>query len=165
VQVDLYERIWMWMAAVVIALFLGAIVFAAGSAAIQPPSHMETIDPTTVLDDPEFGNPGVEIRDDGRVVVSMVAEQFFFSPDPVEVPAGRPVTFRITSADVIHGFEVVGTNANVMVIPGYVSQLTVTFDEPGEHLILCHEYCGLLHHEMVGRLIVQEDDASPEASS
>jgi len=165
VQVDLYERIWMWMAAVVIALFLGAIVFAAGSAAIQPPSHLETVDPTTLLDHPEFGDPGVEIRDDGRVVVSMVAETFFFSPDPVEIPAGRPVTFRITSPDVIHGLEVVGTNANAMVIPGYVSQFTLTFDEPGEYLILCHEYCGLLHHEMVGRLIVQAEDETGEVSS
>lgn len=164
-QVDLYERIWMWMAAVVIALFLGAILITVGSAAIQPPSHMETVDPTTLLDHPEFGDPGVEIRDDGRVVVTMVAEMFFFSPDPVEIPAGRPVTFRITSADVIHGLEVVGTNANAMVIPGYVSQFTLTFDEPGEYLILCHEYCGLLHHEMVGRLIVQQEDGTGEVSS
>lgn len=164
-QVDLYERIWMWMATVVIALFLGAILITVGSAATQPPSHMETVDPTTLLDHPEFGSPGVEILDDGRVVVSMVAEMFFFSPDPVEIPAGRPVTFRITSPDVIHGLEVVGTNANAMVIPGYVSQFTITFDEPGEYLILCHEYCGLLHHEMVGRLIVQEEDGTEEVSS
>lgn len=164
-RVDLYERIWMWMAAVVIALFLGAIAFAVGTQAIQPPSHLETVDPTTLLDHPEFGNPGVEIHDDGRVVVSMVAEMFFFSPDPVEVPAGRPVTFRITSPDVIHGLEVVGTNANAMVIPGYVSQFTLTFDEPGEYLILCHEYCGLLHHEMVGRLIVHEEETTAEVSS
>jgi cytochrome c oxidase subunit 2 len=79
---------------------------------------------------------------------------FAFSPDPITVPAGRPVTFRLTSGDVLHGFEVVGTNANAMAIPGYVSQFTVTFREPGEYLVACNEYCGLLHHGMTGRLVV-----------
>jgi cytochrome c oxidase subunit 2 len=64
------------------------------------------------------------------------------------------VTFRLTSADVIHGFQIVGTNANAMAIPGYVSQFTVTFDEPGEYLVVCNEYCGLLHHNMTGKVIV-----------
>jgi cytochrome c oxidase subunit 2 len=65
------------------------------------------------------------------------------------------VTFRVTSADVMHGFQVVGTNANVMAVPGYVTRFTVTFPRPGEYLIACHEYCGVLHHNMVGKLIVK----------
>jgi cytochrome c oxidase subunit 2 len=80
---------------------------------------------------------------------------FWFTPDPIEVPAQVPVTFRLTSADVIHGFGVVGTNANAMAIPGYVSQFTVTFSSPGKYTIACNEYCGLLHHNMVGTLIVK----------
>jgi cytochrome c oxidase subunit II len=156
VKVDIYERLWMGLAAVLIALFLAAIVAAAGAYAIQPQSHIETIDPTTVYDDPEFGSPGVKVEPDGRIVVTVVAEMFDFDPDPIEVPAGKPITFRLTSPDVIHGFEIVGTNANSMVIPGYVSQFTMTFDEPGEHLVACNEYCGLLHHNMVGTLIVTE---------
>jgi len=155
-QVDLYERIWMWAAAAMIAAFLGAIAFAAGTHAIRPPSHVETIDPEAVYDSGEFGSPGVSTRPDGSVVVSMVAEMFIFDPDEIRVPAGKPVTFRITSPDVIHGFEVVGTNANAMVIPGYVTQFTITFPEPGERLVVCHEYCGLLHHEMQATLIVEE---------
>lgn len=155
--VDLYERIWMWASLALIGLFLGAIVFGASSQAIHPPSHIETVDPTRLAEHPEFGNPGVTTRPDGSVVVTVVAEMFAFSPDPITVPAGRPVTFRLTSGDVIHGLEVVGTNANVMAIPGYVSQFTVTFTKPGEYLVLCHEYCGLLHHAMVGKLIAEGD--------
>jgi cytochrome c oxidase subunit 2 len=157
VKIDLYEKIWMGAAAVLIVVFLTAIVVVAAAHAVRPPSHIETIDPTTIADDPEFGDPGVEIRADGSVVVSVLAEMFIFTPDPIEIPAGRPVTFRLTSADVIHGFEVVGTNANSMVVPGYVSEFTMTFDRPGEYLVLCHEYCGELHHEMVGKLIVEEE--------
>jgi len=156
-HVELYERIWMWAAGGLLLLFLGAILLTAGLHAIQPPSHVETVDPTTLATHPEFGKPGATTRADGSVVVTVVAQTFSFSPDPIEVPANRPVTFRLTSADVIHGFEVVGTNANAMAIPGYVSQFTVTFKEPGEYLIGCHEYCGTLHHNMVGKLIVKKE--------
>ena len=55
-NVDLYERIWMWIAGALILVFLGVIVSTAAMGAIQPPSHVETIDPTTVASHPEFGN-------------------------------------------------------------------------------------------------------------
>jgi len=52
----------------------------------------------------------------------------------------RPLGTRIdcASVDVIHGFQIVGTNANTMVVPGYVSQFTTVFDEPGDYLIVCN---------------------------
>jgi cytochrome c oxidase subunit II len=154
-NVELYERIWMWCAGVIIVIFLGTIFVMAGAQAVHPASHLETVDPTALAEHPEFANPAVTSRPDGTVVVSVVATMFSFSPDPIEVPANRPVVFRLTSDDVVHGFQVVGTNANAMAIPGYVSQFTVTFAKPGEYLITCHEYCGLVHHSMVGRLIVK----------
>jgi cytochrome c oxidase subunit II len=154
-HVDLYERIWMWTSAALLLLFLGAIFVTAGAQAIQPPSHVETIDPTTIATHPEFGNPTITTRADGSVVVPVVAQMFGFAPDPIEVPAHVPVTFRLTSADVLHGFGIAGTNANSMAIPGYVAQFTVTFAKPGEYTIACNEYCGLMHHAMVGKLIVK----------
>lgn len=156
-NVELYERIWMWAAGGLLVLFLGAIFLMAGLQAVQPPSHVETVDPATLSSHREFGNPAVASQADGSIIVSVVAQMFSFNPDPIEVPANRPVTFRITSADVLHGFEVVGTNANAMAVPGYVSQFTVTFREPGEYVITCNEYCGLLHHNMVGKLIVKKE--------
>ena len=153
-HIDLYERFWMWSAAMICAALFGAIVYGLVGEHTRPPSHIETVDPTRLSEHPEFGRPGVETRPDGSAVVTVVAEMFAFSPDPIAVPAGRPVTFRLTSGDVLHGFEVVGTNANAMAIPGYVSQFTVTFAEPGEYLVLCNEYCGLLHHGMTGKLVV-----------
>lgn len=155
-KIHLYERIWMWGATVLVGIFLATILLMAGLQAVQPPSHLETLDPTTLADNPEFGNPTITVQPDGGIVVPVVAAMFAFSPDPIEVPAHQRITFRVTSADVIHGFEVVGTNANAMAIPGYVSQFTVTFPKAGEYLIACHEYCGLLHHAMVGKLIVTE---------
>jgi cytochrome c oxidase subunit II len=154
-HVDLYEKIWMWVAAALIVLYVGAIVLTAGTEAVNPPSHLETIDPTTLASNAEFTTGRAVARPDGTVVVSVVTTMFAFGPDPIEVPANTPVTFRITSGDVVHGFQVVGTNANAMALPGYVSQFTTSFARRGEYIVACHEYCGLMHHAMVGKLIVK----------
>ncbi len=70
------------------------------------------------------------------------------------MPAGSTVTFHVTSADVIHGFEVAGTNVNAMVIPGQMTRMTVEFEEPATYGLVCNEYCGAAHHAMEGRLVV-----------
>jgi cytochrome c oxidase subunit 2 len=36
-----------------------------------------------------------------------------------------------------------------------VSRNSYRFRKPGEHLLICHEYCGLAHHTMYGRIIVE----------
>lgn len=156
-KVDLYEKIWIVLSIVMIVSFLGAVIFGAGQHAAHPPSHMETLDPTQVYTEGEFANrEGVEIADDGSVTVRIVSEMYVFRPGLIRVPADTPITFRLTSADVVHGFQVVRTNINATVVPGYVSQLTTTFTEPGEYLVVCNEYCGLSHHLMQGRLIVED---------
>ena len=155
IHVEAYERGWMWAAGALIVLFLAVIIVPAAFEAVHPPSHVETVDPTALGTHPEFANPTVTTTADGRIVAPVVTSMFAFAPDPIVVPVNRPVTFRVTSSDVVHGFQVVGTNANAMAIPGYVSQFTVTFPKPGEYAIACNEYCGLLHHNMVGKLVVK----------
>ena len=154
-HVNPYERFWMWAAAAIIVLFLGTIGVGLLGQGIRPPSHVETIDPQAVWSDARFAERGVAMNSDGSVTVTGITLMFAFQPAEIRVPAGRRVTFRLTSADVTHGFQIVGTNANVMVVPGYVSQFTIVFAEPGEYLIVCNEYCGLGHHAMMGKLIVE----------
>jgi len=154
-HVNRYERYWMWASSGMLVLFLGAIVLTAVTGSAHPPSHVETIDPDTLRVAGEFATPGVSTRADGGVTVSMRAEFYVFRPEVIRVPAGRPVTFRITSPDVLHGFQIVGTNVNLTVAPGYVSEVTTTFKTPGEYLVVCNEYCGLAHHLMQGKVIVE----------
>ena len=154
-HVDLYEKLWMWAAVLIVLLFGSAILYGAVAATQHPASHVETIDPQTARSDPRFARPGVTLRADGSAQVVVLAQMFSYAPYEMRVRAGKPVTFRMTSPDVIHGFQIVGTNGNTMVIPGYVSQFTTMFKEPGNYLIVCNEYCGLGHHMMQGRLIVE----------
>ena len=154
-HVERYERYWMWAATGMLVLFTSAIVATAIIGSAHPPSHTETVNPETLSIEGEFAAPGVFADPNGAVTVVMRAEFYVFKPSQVRVPAGVPVTFRITSPDVLHGFQVVGTNVNLTVAPGYVSQATMTFETPGEYLVVCNEYCGLGHHLMQGSVVVE----------
>ena len=105
-----------------------------------------------------FFVPYGESADDGGRVVRVEASQFTWRVDPARVPAGVPVEFRLTSADVNHGFGVYDPDdrliTQVQVMPGRTQRLVHTFDEPGTYRILCLEYCGLAHHGMVGQFEV-----------
>jgi cytochrome c oxidase subunit 2 len=133
-----------------VAIIVAVICVSSFVMALHPPSHVETIDPATLSESKEFAenNLGARVNPDGSVTVRIIAAQFAFVPRCIPVPQGRPVTIRITSPDVIHGFLIAGTNANTMVVPGYVSELHTVFNEAGDHLMPCHEYCGLGHSEM-----------------
>jgi len=146
----------MWAATAMLALFLTAIVLTAAIGGGHPASHIETIDPDTLGIQGEFASPGVAAGADGSTTVSIRAEFFVFRPSVIRVPVGRPVRFRVTSPDVLHGFQIVGTNVNVTVAPGYVSEVSATFSRPGTYLIVCNEYCGLGHHLMQGTVIAEQ---------
>ena len=86
----------------------------------------------------------------------VLAFAFGYQPNPIEVPQGAEIVFKITSPDVIHGFHVEGTNINVEVLPGEVSTVRYTFKRPGEYRIICNQYCGLGHQNMFGTIVVKE---------
>ena len=58
-NVPLYEKIWMWASGVLIVAFVTTIAVGVAGSALQPPSHVETIDPTKVWNDPRFAKRGV----------------------------------------------------------------------------------------------------------
>ena len=54
----------------------------------------------------------------------------------------------MTSPDVVHGFLIMDTNVNSMVVPGFVAEIRTRFDKAAEHLMPCHEYCSVGHEGM-----------------
>ena len=153
-KVDLYEKVWMIGVTAMLTMFFSVIAYESVAMSRMPPSHVETIDPRTVMNDPRFSPQGLRVDSAGGIHAHIVGLTFAWLPGELTLPAGRPVTFHITAIDVTHGYEIVRTNAQSMVIPGYVSQFTTQFDEPGEYLIVCNEYCGVGHHTMAGKLRV-----------
>ncbi|WP_019155955.1 cytochrome c oxidase subunit II [Robertmurraya massiliosenegalensis] len=153
-----FEKIWLIFGVTALLVFLSVLGVSAFYLGNQPPSCLAVIDPTKVDEHDTFKEPGlkkVEGKDWDYELV-YVAQAFAYTPGTVEVPLGAKVKVIVTSKDVIHGFGVAGTNINMMVEPGYISEIVTTFDKAGEYLVLCNEYCGSGHHMMTSMIKVVE---------
>ncbi|HMQ25767.1 MAG TPA: cytochrome c oxidase subunit II [Acidimicrobiales bacterium] len=147
-HVEKYERWFMYATAVVIlGSVIGLIVSVAGHhAALPEPSGR--VQPADIDTTAPFDQPGYRDTGEGTGELVLIGQAWQWTPQEVTVPAGTEVTIKAVSRDVIHGIRIPDTNANVMVIPGQVSEIDVNFDEPGQYSVLCHEYCGIGHHTM-----------------
>ncbi|MDB5744702.1 MAG: coxB [Polaromonas sp.] len=153
------ERRWAIIVGIIIAMLVGMMIVTGLHWAAMPPSRVETVDVKTLHLNGEFieSNLGTTMVD-GKVTVRLIAQQYSFIPQCIVVPAEIPVTFRGTATDAIHGFVVGRTNANTMLVPGFVATFTTTFSKTGEQLMPCHEYCGTGHEAMWGRVQVLPPD-------
>lgn len=150
------ERRWAVICVAIVILLLGMAAFAGIHQASMPQARVETADPSTLHISGEFieSNLGSAVEPDGSVTVRAIGQQYSFTPQCILVPADTPVTIRATSADVVHGLLIEGTNVNTMLVPGYVSVLRTQFATVGEHAMPCQEYCSVGHQGMWGRVKV-----------
>jgi cytochrome c oxidase subunit 2 len=63
-----------------------------------------------------------------------------------------------------HGFSLYPINVNFQIVPGYDYALRVTPNTAGDFRIICNEFCGIGHHNMVGKVVVLEDSATTTAA-
>lgn len=164
-KVDLYEKLWMYGVGLMLTGFFAATAWSAVAKGIHPPSHIETIDPATALSDARFSRQGPWVDREGRLHVTVLGLMYAWLPASMTLPAGVPITFHVTSRDVVHGFQIIRTDGQSMAVPGYVSRFTTTIPEPGDYLVACNEYCGIGHHMMSAKLVVVPAEAftMPEA--
>jgi cytochrome c oxidase subunit II len=155
------EHGWAAIAVAILVLLVVVATFAALYHGATPQSRVETADPPTLHLHGEFidSNLGSVLEPDGSVTVRAIGQQYSFTPSCILVPTATPVTFRATSADVVHGFLIDGTNINLMLVPGYISSLGARFDTPGERLMPCHEFCSVGHEGMWGRIKIIDNAA------
>jgi mono/diheme cytochrome c family protein/plastocyanin len=86
--------------------------------------------------------------------VSM-AEKGGWNPDTLKAEVGKPLHLRLTSDDVVHGFAVGQMEMqSVDVMPGKVTDVTLTFDQPGTYTFYCTRWCGINHWRMRGTIEV-----------
>jgi len=149
------EEIWLIIGVAILVISMAITGYQAFALDMGTPSGLETIDPQKVDETAPFDKPGVYKTGDNKYEVVMTLQIFSFTPMDIEVPAGAEVTFILTSKDVVHGFQVAGTNLNAMVTPGHIQKATQVFDEPGEYLVLCNEYCGSGHQMMSTTITVK----------
>jgi cytochrome c oxidase subunit II len=158
------ERRWAYLAFGIVGLLTLMAAVGGIHQALMPQAQLETVDPRTLHIRGEFveANLGSAIEADGSVTVRLIGQQYSFTPQCILVPARTKLTFRATSADVVHGFLIAQTNLNQMVVPGYVSDFQAKFDQPGEHAMPCHEFCGVGHEGMWAKVKVIEPEVFRE---
>jgi cytochrome c oxidase subunit 2 len=95
---------------------------------------------------------------DLRVSARQWAWQFIYPNGHVDenlhVPAGEPVRLTMTSEDVIHGLWIPALRVKQDVVPGRYSSIWFQADKPGTYDILCTQYCGDDHSNMLSTLEV-----------
>ncbi len=154
-EIDPYEKRWMQLTIVLLIVFALAVGISGFVYGFQVPAPELRVDPNTVAKEGPFAKPGLRELAPGKYEAYILAQTWAFVPNRIRVPVGSTVTFYLTSKDVQHGFLLQHTNLNVMVLPGQVSKLTAHFDQPGEYPFICHEYCGIGHQAMFGKVIVE----------
>lgn len=73
----------------------------------------------------------------------------------LKLKKGQTYRLHISSPDLQHGFSLQPMNMNFQVLPGYDHVLTITPTSVGSFEIICNEFCGIGHHLMTGRIIVE----------
>ncbi len=155
-HINKYERYFMIVSfAMLIVAGLALIISVVGHHASLP-EPAGRVDPEEVRTTAPFDDPGLHMTGADTADLVLIGQAWQWTPEEVTVPAGTEVTIIATSIDVVHGIRIPDTNANVMVIPGQISEIDVTFDEPGMYSLLCHEYCGIGHHNMYMNIRVEE---------
>ena len=171
-HIDKFEGMWIRISVAVVIVFIIAITVSSFAIGVQLPGQYARVQPQELADPANrFNNPGLRELAPGKYEAYIIAQTWSFNPAELRVPIGSEVTFYVTSRDVQHGFKLLGTNVNMMVLPGQVSSLKAVFDEAGTFNFICHEYCGYVqgspigHQTMYGQLIVEgPEDAETIAS-
>lgn len=103
-------------------------------------------------------SPGKDQATPPQHVISATGHMWYWQLDNNEVKQGEAVEIRVTSADVNHGFGIYDPSlrlvAQTQAMPGYINTIRHTFEQPGVYRILCLEYCGLIHHNMMAEIRV-----------
>lgn len=74
----------------------------------------------------------------------------------LKLKKGQTYRVHLGSLDLNHGWSLQPTNMNFQVLPGYDHVLTITPTQAGTFPVVCNEFCGIGHHLMTGRIIVEE---------
>ncbi len=162
-KIHTYERAFLAAGAIVVTACGAALLYVTLGMGIHLPGAAGRVEPLQVLRTPPFNRPGLHQTGPDRYDAVILAQSWAFIPSEIRIPVGAEVTFIGTAIDIIHGLHVAESRVNMMLIPGQISRNTYRFERPGEFLLLCHEYCGLGHHTMSGKVIVEPARAASAA--
>ncbi len=72
----------------------------------------------------------------------------------LHIPFNRPVKLTMTSEDVIHSLFIPAFRTKMDIVPGRYTSMWFDATRTGEFPLLCAEYCGTKHSEMLANVVV-----------
>jgi heme/copper-type cytochrome/quinol oxidase subunit 2 len=83
----------------------------------------------------------------------------------IEVTKGDHVIIKLRSSDVTHGFNLKAFGVYIAqgIKPGKTIFVSFKADKVGTFIFMCNVFCGDIHQNMEGTLIVRDQIASPNA--
>jgi cytochrome c oxidase subunit 2 len=92
---------------------------------------------------------------DSPRVVEITAKRFEFSPNQITLKKGEPVTLRLTTADVVHGFFLRPLKIDELISPEKPTEITITPETAGTFTTICDHFCGVNHGNMKMTVVVE----------
>ena len=88
-------------------------------------------------------------------VVEITAKRFGFVPEQITLKKGEPVTLRLHSEDVTHGFFMRKLKIDAEVEAGKTTDVTITPEVAGSYTTICDHFCGANHGNMKMTIVVE----------
>lgn len=86
------------------------------------------------------------------------SDDVLISHPVLHLPIDEPVKVLLRSKDVLHNFTVPQFRVKMDLVPGMITFLWLTPTRTGTFEVLCEELCGLGHHTMRGKVVVQTQE-------
>lgn len=96
--------------------------------------------------------------------IQMTAKKYEFDPATITVKQGQRVKLVITATDRDHGIKIAGYSIEQRLPKGVPETVEFTADKVGTFPFECSVMCGLGHHRMKGKLVVEPAGESPSSS-
>ncbi len=152
------EKRIVWIALAFVLLLFGFAALAINTFHIGLPTCLTSVKP--------FEKGELITHSPTHYELHYVARMWRFEPQEVTVPSGSTVDIYLSTVDVTHGLILLGTDLNLMAVPGVVNYARVKFDKPRVYQLLCHEYCGTGHDRMAANLrVVDAASFHPQAAA
>lgn len=108
---------------------------------------------------------GLQSSPGNALTVEAIGHQFSYDfryptlrksvPQELHLPLYEPVTVKVSSSDVIHGFWAPEIRLKADMVPGLINTLRFTPTRAGTYRIVCTEFCGVAHGAMVGKIVIE----------
>jgi len=149
------EKLWVTLAFIWCLVLFAMMPFWHFKGGQNPSGVRARVDPKFVTDYKVGEDKGVPVvAPPPGADIYMLAQMWRWYP-VLRLKPGVRYTLHLSSMDLNHGFNLYPVNLNFQIVPGYDYGLQIVPNKAGDFRVVCNEFCGIGHHLMVGKVVVE----------